>query len=46
MRENDEPTISARIINIVEPMAKGGNHGRQEVSKKSGKKGCEEGRGL
>jgi hypothetical protein len=46
MRENDGPTIPTRDIKIVEPMAKGGNHGSQKVSKKSGEKGCEEGRGL
>jgi hypothetical protein len=46
MRQNNEPTIPTRDIKIIEPMTKGGNHGRQEVSKKSGKKGCEEGRGL
>lgn len=46
MRENDEPTILTRNIKIGVPMTKGGNHGRQEVSEKSGKKGCEEGRCL
>lgn len=46
MRENDGTTIPTLDLSLIEPIAEGGGHGRKEVSKESGKKGCEEGRCL